>query len=69
MAYGTNPDAYNKIMMINPESISSQECTPSKRSRIIKFIMDLPIVNYSCIQQHADAAENIEYLFTERVFL
>lgn len=67
MACSTNPDAYNKIMMINPESISNLKCTPSKRSRIIKFIMDLPIVG-TAVYNMQMRRENIEYLFTEKYF-
>ena len=54
-------------MMINPESISNLKCTPSKRSRIIKFIMDLPIVG-TAVYNMQMRRENIEYLFTEKYF-
>ena len=46
--------------MINPESISSLKHTPSKRSKIIKFIMDLPVVGTSVYNMQM-RRENIEY--------
>ena len=67
MACYSNPDIFNKIMMINPESISSLKHTPSKRSKIIKFIMDLPVVGTSVYNMQM-RRENIEYLFTENYF-
>ena len=67
MACYSNPELFNKIILINPESISALHNVPSGRSKSIKFIMDLPIIGTAVYNMYM-RRENLEYLFTEKYF-
>lgn len=44
MACNNNPDLFDRLMFINPESLSSTSQVPGKNSKIYKVILDLPIL-------------------------
>ena len=67
MACYENPDLFDKIYMINPESISKLKHMPQKNSKITKTLMDLPIIGTTIYNIYM-SRENIEYHFTEDFF-
>jgi len=67
MACYSNPELFNKIMLINPESLTSLSRIPGKHSKIRKFILDFPIIG-TAVYHLLTRRENIEYLFCERYF-
>lgn len=44
MACNNNPDLFDKIMLINPCSISEFNQFPGKYAKIFKFMLDLPVI-------------------------
>lgn len=44
MACNNNPDLFDKIMLINPCSISQFNQFPGKYAKIFKFMLDLPVI-------------------------
>lgn len=44
MACNNNPDLFDRLMLINPESLSSCSQVPGKNSKLYKVILDLPII-------------------------
>ncbi|MFR1834080.1 MAG: alpha/beta hydrolase [Lachnospiraceae bacterium] len=44
MACSLNPELFNRLLFINPESIFSNSLVPGKRAKFFKFILDTPIV-------------------------
>lgn len=67
MACNSNPELFDKIIMVNPERISSLKSVPRKNSKVIKFIMDLPIIG-TAIYNMFVSRDNLEYLFMEKYF-
>lgn len=67
MACYNNPELFNKIVLINPQNIQNLQNTPSRRSKIIKFIMDFPIIGTAVYNIYM-RRENLEYFFTENYF-
>ncbi|MCI7813336.1 MAG: alpha/beta fold hydrolase [Lachnospiraceae bacterium] len=64
MACYNNPSLFNKIIIINPESISSLNMIPTKKSKIAKFILELPVVG-STVYHILTSKKKLEYSFTE----
>ncbi|MDO5424284.1 MAG: alpha/beta fold hydrolase [Eubacteriales bacterium] len=67
MACGNNPDLFNKLLMINPENLVELASIPGKRSKMTKFLMDMPIIG-TTLYHILSSRDNIEYLFTEKYF-
>lgn len=44
MACSQNPDLFNRLLCINPDSLLSCSQTPSKQSKILKLILDCPLI-------------------------
>ncbi len=44
MACSLNPDLFDRLLLINPESILSSSQLPGKNAKIYKFILDFPII-------------------------
>ncbi len=65
MACHSDDELFNNIMLINPESISKLSRVPGRNGKIIKFLMDLPIIG-TAVYNMITRKENIEYLFTEK---
>lgn len=64
MACHNDTELFHKIVMINPESIQKLNSIPGKRSKIMKFIMELPIIGTTVYHLTANQS-NLDYLFTE----
>lgn len=61
----SDPDYINKLILINPPSLSSLSRVPSKRSKLHKFILELPIFG-TLIYNIRTCQSNIQLLFTEK---
>lgn len=44
MACNSNSDLFDRIMIINPESLTSLAQIPGKRSKTLKFLLETPII-------------------------
>lgn len=44
MACAMNPDLFNKIIFVNPDSFSATSRIPDKNSRLAKFLFEIPII-------------------------
>lgn len=67
MACGYNPDLFEKIMFINPESFSSCSQIPGKSAKLYRLILDMPILG--TLLYHIASAKNIiEETFMEQYF-
>lgn len=67
MACGYNPDLFEKIMFINPESFTSCSQIPGKSAKFYKLILDMPILG--TLLYHTGVARNIiENTFKEKYF-
>lgn len=64
MACYNNPSLFDKIIIINPESISSLNMIPTKKSKVSKFILELPIVG-TMVYHMLSSKHKLEYAFTE----
>lgn len=67
MSCHMNPDLFNRIIMVNPESINNLCRCPGKRSKITKLIMDCPIIG-SAVYNMIVSTNNIEYQLTEKYY-
>ena len=67
MACNLNPELYDKLVLINPESLQKLNQVPGKRSKTAKFLIDCPIVGTS-VYHILTNRDNIEYDFTEKYF-
>lgn len=67
MACNSNPELFQNLLLINPESLNKLSLIPGKRSKMMKLFMDLPIVGTS-VYHILTNKENMEYLFTEKYF-
>lgn len=65
LASYSNPEYINKILLINPPSLSSLNKVPSKRSKLYKFILEFPIFG-TLIYNIKTCQSNIQLLFTEK---
>ena len=61
----SDPDYINKLILINPPSLSSLSRVPSKRSKLHKFILELPVFG-TLIYNIRTCQSNIQLLFTEK---
>lgn len=67
MACHNDSELFNKIFMVNPEKLLYLSGIPGKRSKVIKYIMCIPIIGASIYHMFVNR-ENLEYLFTEKYF-
>lgn len=44
VACHNNPEAFNRLVLINPQSLYQLNLIPSKRTKSLKFLIDLPIL-------------------------
>lgn len=67
MACGYNPDLFEQIMYINPESFLSCSQIPGKSAKLYKLIADTPILG-TLLYHIASAKNMIEEAFMEQYF-
>lgn len=67
MACGNSPELFDRLILVNPESMLSCSMVPGKNAKLYKFILDLPIAGTliyhiaSSRQNIADTFKNIYY--------
>ena len=62
------PDSVEKVILINPEKLSSADQNPDTRGKVIKFLIDLPIFG-RFIYNIEMSEENLSHLFYEMYFM
>lgn len=67
LAASINNNLIGDITLVNPDSPNKLECIPDKRSKVLKWIMDCPILGTS-IYYLLNAENQIEYNFSEKYF-
>lgn len=67
MACNTGEDNINRIAMVNPLSFSELTKGPSKRTKTLKFLIDIPILG-TLLYNILESTESIEEAFRERYF-
>ena len=67
MACAYNPDLFDQMMFINPESFTSCAKIPGKRARAYKFILDTPILG-TLLYNIAAARDTLDHTFKEKYF-
>lgn len=60
----SEPEFFDKIILINPPSLTSLNKIPGKRSKLYKFVLELPIFG-TLIYNMKTCQSNIQLLFTE----
>lgn len=66
-ACNTNEDAYEELILINPENIQNLRRTPSRRTRTASFLLRLPTIG-TLIYHMLTARNIIEENFEERYY-
>lgn len=64
MASKNDTNLFNKIIMVNPTDLSRLNTVPGKRSKIIKYLMDLPVIGTTIYHMIVNK-NSLDYLFTE----
>lgn len=67
MACNSNPDLYDKLILINPENLQALNQIPGKYSKITKLLLDCPIIGTALY--HLVTNKNvIDHVFLEKYF-
>jgi pimeloyl-ACP methyl ester carboxylesterase len=64
MTCSNDKEIFNKIMLINPEDLAILNQTPTKQSKIAKYLLEVPLIG-TLIYNIITMKPNIELLFTE----
>ena len=67
MACGNSPELFDRLILVNPESLLSCSMVPGKNAKLYKFILDLPIVG-TLIYHIASSRQNIADEFKNHYF-
>lgn len=67
MACSYNPDLFEQLMFINPESFTSCSQIPGKSAKLYKFLIDLPIAG-TLLYHIASARSHMEEAFSSCYF-
>lgn len=67
MSCNMDPEYYNKIILINPESLTELTKIPSKGKNAFKFMMDLPIIG-TMLYHRRYCKANIKRKFYQQYF-
>lgn len=67
MACNNNPELFEQLMLINPNSILECSQIPSKHAKLYKFILDLPIIG-TLLYHIASSRNLLEESFEEKYF-
>lgn len=67
MACNNNPELFDQLMLINPDSLLGCSQVPGKNSKVYKLILDLPIIG-TLLYNIASSRSFLETKFRERYF-
>ncbi|MFR8755922.1 MAG: hypothetical protein ACLVG5_03785 [Clostridium sp.] len=67
MACSNSPELFDRLLLINPESLLSSSLVPGKNARLYKLILDLPIAG-TLIYNIACSRKNLTQDFMSRCF-
>lgn len=67
MASNTGEDTINKIVMVNPLSFAELTKGPSKRTKVLKFLIEIPILG-TLLYNMIESKEGIEEIFRKKYF-
>ena len=67
MACSLNSELFDRLMLINPESILSSSQIPGKNAKLYKFILDLPLPG-TLLYHFAVSRKSIEERFSKNYF-
>lgn len=67
MACKNDSELFGKLMFINPPSLTSLNKAPTNKSKIFKFILELPIFG-TLIYNMFTSKNNVDLLFTENYY-
>lgn len=65
MTCSNDKEIFNKIMLINPEDIAVLNQTPTKQSKIAKYLLEAPLIG-TLVYNIIAMKPNVELLFTEK---
>lgn len=65
MAYHVDTKLFGKLIMINPPSFDVLKQIPNKRTKIYKFLLELPVFG-TLVYNMISCQSNVELLFTEK---
>ena len=60
-----HPEMINHIIMLNPISLAKLEQIPERRSELIRFLINIPVIGTS-IYMIKSCRQNVEYILTEK---
>lgn len=61
----SDADIFRKIILVNPPSLGTLNKVPGKRSRFLKFLLELPVLG-TLIYNMKTCQSNVQLLFTEK---
>lgn len=67
MACNANPELFDRIMIINPHSLSSLAQIPRKRTKTLKFLLETPLIG-TLIYNMCTSKTKIKEVFKNRYF-
>lgn len=67
MACNANPELFNRIMLVNPKSLSSLSQIPCKRSKSLKFLLETPFIGTLIYNMHTSRTR-IKKVFCRQYF-
>lgn len=67
MACNNSPELFDRLLLINPESLASSSQIPGKNSKPYKFLLDFPIVG-TLLYHIASNRSFIETMFRDRYY-
>ena len=67
MACSLNPELFDRLLFINPESILANTFVPGKRAKFLKYILDTPIIG-TLLYHIAVSKKSLKERFTQDYF-
>ena len=65
LACHSEPDLFGKLLLINPPAPASLNKAPGKRSKLYKFLLEIPVFG-TLIYNMKSSQSNVQLLFTEK---
>ena len=68
MACHNDPESIRNVILLNPQSLSRMNLSPNRQTRLMKFILDLPVLG-TFIYNMMTTKESFRKNFRRRTFL